>query len=49
MFTLAEIRLLIEGLETLELEYGSRPELAALIERLKEDRASLVAEVEAAR
>lgn len=49
MFTLAEIRLLIEALETLMLEYGETPERVALLERLKAERESRRAEIEAYR
>ena len=49
MFTLGEIRILIGALETLELEYGERPERTALLDRLYEGRDRLAAEIEAAR
>lgn len=38
MFTLAEIRLLIEGLGTLIAEYGERPERVELLARLEAER-----------
>ena len=46
MFTLAEIRLLIEALETMSWEYGERPEREALIERLRAERERRIAEIE---
>jgi hypothetical protein len=49
MFTLAELRLLIEGLETLMLEYGESPERVALRERLRAELARLRAELESLR
>lgn len=49
MFTLAEIRLLIEALGTLMAEYGERPEPLALMERLRAMREERIAEIESAR
>jgi hypothetical protein len=46
MFTLAEIRILIEGLGTLIAEYGERPEHAELLARLLAERARRIAEIE---
>jgi hypothetical protein len=44
MFTMAELRLLIEGLATVSAEYGERPERAALEARLREALERLRAE-----
>lgn len=49
MFTLAEIRLLIEGLGTLIAEYGERPDRTELLDRLTAERDRRLAEIEAAR
>ena len=49
MFTLAEIRILIEGLGTLSAEYGETPELRELLDRLYAERERRIAEIEAAR
>jgi hypothetical protein len=43
MFTLAELRLLIEALDTLDAEYG-RADAVALAERLRAERDRLSAE-----
>lgn len=49
MFTLAELRLLIEAVGTLIAEYGESPERCGLLERLRAERDRLVAEIEGAR
>jgi hypothetical protein len=49
MFTLAEIRVLIEALGTLCSEYGETPERAELLARLVAERVRRVAEIEASR
>jgi hypothetical protein len=44
MFTIAELSMMIEALEALEMEYREIPERRALIERLRAAREALRAE-----
>jgi hypothetical protein len=46
MFTLKEIRLLMEGIDTLISEYGQTPERLALFDKLRTERDSRLAEIE---
>lgn len=49
MFTLKEIRLLLEAVETLVMEYGETPERRDMVERLRAERDRRVAEIDAGR
>lgn len=49
MFTLAELKLLIEAVGTLTMEYGERPERVAMEEKLRAMRDARIAEIEEAR
>jgi hypothetical protein len=49
MFTLAEIRLLIEAVDTLTIEYGDTPERIALLAHLRDERDRHIAEIESER